>query len=118
MYNAEFWARYVRLLEPSKPDQAAEAVRRCARVHCARQPDAQLFAARFHERKGDPAAAAQALETVTGSLAPGLLSAVLAHANFERRRVRGPFPFMQQVPDLPVLQALLGNPFIRVLVHI
>lgn len=85
--GAEFWARYIRFLEPGRPEAAKDAMRRAQGVHCKTQPEMQLLAARFHERHGDAAAACAAYELVTTQLAPGLVSAVLAFANFERRQV-------------------------------
>ncbi|CAL8466906.1 g6442 [Coccomyxa elongata] len=82
----DFWARYIRFLEPERPDAAKEALRRAQHIHCKAQPELQLLAARFHERHGDPAAARTAYELVVSRLAPGLISAVLAFANFERRQ--------------------------------
>ena len=85
---AEFWARYIRFLELGSPDAAKDAMRRAQGIHCKTQPEMQLLAARFYERHGDAATARAAYELVTTKLAPGLVSAVLAFANFERRQVR------------------------------
>jgi len=86
--RAEFWARYIRFLEPDRPEAAKDAMRRAQGIHCKGRHETHLLAARFHERHGDPAAARTAYELVLGKLAPGLVSAVLASANFERRQVR------------------------------
>ncbi len=86
-FPADFWARYIRFLEPERPDAAKEALRRAQHIHCKAQPELQLLAARFHERHRDPAAARTAYELVVSRLAPGLISAVLAFANFVRRQV-------------------------------
>ncbi len=84
---ADFWARYIRFLEPREPEAAKNAMLRAQGIHCKVQPEMQLLAARFLERHGDIAAARAAYELVLSKLAPGLVSAVLACANFERRQV-------------------------------
>ncbi|EIE26590.1 hypothetical protein COCSUDRAFT_59113 [Coccomyxa subellipsoidea C-169] len=82
----DFWARYIRFLEPREPEAAKDAMLRAQGIHCKAQPEMQLLAARFLERHGDIAAARAAYELVLSKLAPGLVSAVLACANFERRQ--------------------------------
>lgn len=81
--------RYARYLEPRDIPAAKHAVHRGQKIHCKAISEMQLFAARFHERHGDVPEARAAYGLVLGSLAPGLISAVLAHANFERRQVDG-----------------------------
>ena len=83
----DFWARYIRFLEPREPEAAKDAMLRAQGIHCKAQPEMQLLAARFLERHGDIGAARAAYELVLSKLAPGLVSAVLACANFERRQV-------------------------------
>ena len=84
---ADFWLRYARYLEPKDVPAAKDAVRRGQLIHCKGISEMQLFAARFHERHGDISDARAAYGLVLGRLAPGLISAVQAAANFERRQV-------------------------------
>ena len=84
---ADFWMRYTRYLEPRDVPAATHAVHRGQGIHCKGISEMQLFAARFHERHGDVPKARAAYGLVLGRLAPSLISAVLAHANFERRQV-------------------------------
>jgi len=79
--------RYTRYLEPKDILAAKHAVKRGQSIHCKGISEMQLFAARFHERHGDIPEARAAYGLVLGNLAPGLISAVLAHANLERRQV-------------------------------
>lgn len=79
--------RYVRYLEPRDVPAAKRAMRRGQTIHCKAISEMQLFAARFHERHGDLPEARAAHEVVSCRLAPGLISAILARANFERRQV-------------------------------
>ena len=88
MLHADFWLRYARYLEPKDVPAAKDAVRRGQLIHCKGISEMQLFAARFHERHGDISDARAAYGLVLGSLAPGLISAVQAAANFERRQVK------------------------------
>ena len=53
---AEFWIRYVRYLVEADPENAKIAMQRAQQVHCKRDASLHLFAARFHERTGTPAA--------------------------------------------------------------
>ena len=86
--HADFWLRYARYLEPKDVPAARDAVRRGQMIHCTGISEMQLFAARFHERHGDISDARAAYGLVLGRLAPGLISAVQAAANFERRQVK------------------------------
>ena len=86
--HADFWLRYARYLEPRDVPAAKSAVRRGQLIHCNGISEMQLFAARFHERHGDISDARAAHGLVLGRLAPGLVSAVQAAANFERRQVK------------------------------
>ena len=86
--HADFWLRYARYLEPKDVPAAKDAVRRGQLTHCKGISEMQLFAARFHERHGDISDARAAYGLVLGSLAPGLISAVQAAANLERRQVK------------------------------
>lgn len=84
---AEFWARYIRFLEPKNLSAAQHAMQRAQGTHCKSQPEMQLLAARFHERHRDIVAARVAYQVLLERLAPGLVGGVLACANFERRQV-------------------------------
>ena len=53
-----------------------------------RQPEIHLFAARFKEQHGDISGARAAYQHVHTGIAPGLLEAVIKHANMENRLVR------------------------------
>ena len=79
--------RYTRYLEPKDVPAAKHALHRGQSIHCKGISEMQLFAARFHERHGDVPKARAAYGLVLGRLAPSLISAVLANANFERRQV-------------------------------
>lgn len=57
-------------------------------VFCKRRPEIHLFAARYAERHGDVDAARAGFKHLAQTLAPRLLEAVTAAANFERRQVR------------------------------
>ena len=92
--HADFWLRYARYLEPKDVPAAKDAVRRGQLIHCKGISEMQLFGARFHERHGDISDARAAYGLVLGRLAPGLISAVQAAANFERRQVKS-----HQIPD-------------------
>lgn len=71
-------------------ENAESALQRAATVFCKQQPDTHIMAARYDERHGRIEAAREKLQHVIQQLAPRLLSAVDAAANFERRQVRNP----------------------------
>ena len=96
---ADFWLRYARYLEPKDVPAAKDAVRRGQLIHCKGISEMQLFAARFHERHGDISDARAAYGLVLGRLAPGLISAVQAAANFERRQVKSHVVLSHPAPD-------------------
>lgn len=53
-----------------------------------RQPEIHLFDARFKEQIGDIPGARAAYQLVHSGISPGLLEAVIKHANMEHRLVR------------------------------
>lgn len=53
-----------------------------------RQPEIHLFAARFKEQHGDISGARSAYQFVHTGISPGLLEAIIKHANMEHRLVR------------------------------
>ena len=53
-----------------------------------RQPEIHLFAAQFKEQHGDISGARAAYQHVHTGIAPGLLEAIIKHANMENRLVR------------------------------
>lgn len=53
-----------------------------------RQPEIHLFAARFSEHSGDIPRARAAYQLVHAEISPGLLEAIIKHANMEHRLVR------------------------------
>lgn len=52
-----------------------------------RQPEIHLFAARLKEQNGDIAGARAAFQLVHSEISPGLVEAVIKHANMEQRQV-------------------------------
>lgn len=52
-----------------------------------RRPEIHLFAARYQEQLADIKGARASYEVLSNSLAPGLLEAIVKHANFEKRQV-------------------------------
>ena len=53
-----------------------------------RQPEIHLFAARVKEQSGDIPGARAAYQLVHSEISPGLLEAIIKHANMEHRLVR------------------------------
>lgn len=51
-----------------------------------RRPEIHLFAARFKESRGDIKGSGAEYELLDSELAPGLLEAIIKHANFEHRQ--------------------------------
>lgn len=78
----EFWCRYATWLED--PAEAAAALERGA-AFLKQAPDLRLLLALFHEAAGRVDAARDVYEDVCERVAPGLLEAVVAFAQFERR---------------------------------
>ncbi|XP_042517188.1 pre-mRNA-processing factor 39-like isoform X1 [Macadamia integrifolia] len=82
----EYWIRYVLCMEASGSlDLANNALTRATQVFVKRQPEIHLFAARFKEQTGDVAGACAAYQLVHSGISPGLLEAVVKHANMEHR---------------------------------
>ncbi|CDY18203.1 BnaC05g02260D [Brassica napus] len=83
----EYWIRYVLSMETSgSMDLADNALARATQVFVKRQPEIHLFAARFKEQNGDIAAARAAFQLVHSEISPGLVEAVIKHANMEHRQ--------------------------------
>ncbi|CAH1417830.1 unnamed protein product [Lactuca virosa] len=82
----EFWIRYVLCMEASgSMDLAENALARATQVFVKRQPEIHLFAARYREHGGDIAGAHASYNLVHTELSPGLLEAIIKHANMEHR---------------------------------
>ncbi|XP_030477599.2 pre-mRNA-processing factor 39-1 isoform X1 [Syzygium oleosum] len=82
----EYWIRYVKSMEAhGSMDLAENALIRATQVFVKRQPEIHLFAAWFKEHNGDILAARAAYELVHTEISPGLLEAIIKHANMERR---------------------------------
>ncbi|VVA89898.1 unnamed protein product [Arabis nemorensis] len=82
----EYWIRYVLSMEASgSMDLADNALARATQVFVKRQPEIHLFAARLKEQSGDIAGARAAYQLVHSQISPGLLEAVIKHANMEHR---------------------------------
>lgn len=88
LLSSEFWQRYVRYVERTDPTAAKPALERAVQGFCKRRPEIHLFAAHFDERHGDVEGARARYKLLLNSVAPRLLEAVTAAANFERRQVR------------------------------
>ncbi|KAG8640258.1 hypothetical protein MANES_13G040100v8 [Manihot esculenta] len=82
----EYWMRYVLCMENcGSMDLANNALARATQVFVKRQPEIHLFAARFREQSGDIPGARAAYQLVHTEITPGLLEAVVKHANMEHR---------------------------------
>ncbi|KAK6164395.1 hypothetical protein DH2020_001259 [Rehmannia glutinosa] len=82
----EYWIRYVLCMEASGSRELAEnALARATQVFVKRQPEIHLFAARFKEQHGDVSGAHAAYQLVHTGISPGLLEAIIKHANMEHR---------------------------------
>ncbi|WCJ38216.1 Pre-mRNA-processing factor 39-1 [Euphorbia peplus] len=82
----EYWIRYVLCMEAcASMDLANNALARATQVFVKRQPEIHLFAARFREQSGDVAGARASYQLLHSEIAPGLLEAVVKHANMEYR---------------------------------
>ncbi|KAE8660399.1 cysteine-rich repeat secretory protein 3-like isoform X1 [Hibiscus syriacus] len=82
----EYWIRYVLCMEASgSMDLANNALLRATQVFVKRQPEIHLFAARFKEQNGDIQGAQAAYQLVHSEISPGLLEAIIKHANMEHR---------------------------------
>lgn len=81
----EYWIRYVLCMEASgSMDLAENALARATQVFVKRQPEIHLFAARSREHSGDIAGARSSYQLVH-EISPGLLEAIIKHANMEHR---------------------------------
>ncbi|XAR58675.1 hypothetical protein NMG60_11014160 [Bertholletia excelsa] len=82
----EHWMRYVLCMEArGSMDLANNALARATQVFVKRQPEIHLFSARFKEHGGDIAGARAAYQLVHTEISPGLLEAIIKHANMEHR---------------------------------
>ncbi|KAA8543419.1 hypothetical protein F0562_021086 [Nyssa sinensis] len=82
----EYWIRYVLCMEASgSMDLANNALARATQVFVKRQPEIHIFAARFKEHCGDIPGARAAYQLVHTEISPGLLEAIIKHANMEHR---------------------------------
>ncbi|XP_020220357.1 pre-mRNA-processing factor 39 isoform X4 [Cajanus cajan] len=82
----EYWIRYVLCTEASgSMDLANNVLARATQVFVKRQPEIHLFCARFKEQNGDIAGARAAYQLVHSETSPGLLEAIIRHANMEHR---------------------------------
>ncbi|XVF21509.1 hypothetical protein REPUB_Repub12eG0096100 [Reevesia pubescens] len=82
----EYWIRYVLCMEASgSMDLSDNALARATQVFVKRQPEIHLFAARFKEQNGDIPGSRAAYQLVHSEISPGLLEAIIKHANMERR---------------------------------
>ncbi|KAI5599967.1 hypothetical protein POPTR_002G257100v4 [Populus trichocarpa] len=82
----EYWIRYVLCMEATgNMDLANNALARATQVFVKRQPEIHIFAARLKEQNGDVSGARAAYQVVHAEIAPGLLEAIIKHANMEHR---------------------------------
>ncbi|KAF2292686.1 hypothetical protein GH714_026699 [Hevea brasiliensis] len=95
----EYWVRYVLCMETcGSLDLANNALARATQVFVKRQPEIHLFAARFREQNGDIPSARAAYKLVHTEITPGLLEAVVKHANMEHRLA---FIYLESIQSLP-----------------
>ncbi|KAI4301036.1 hypothetical protein L6164_034355 [Bauhinia variegata] len=82
----EYWIRYVLCMESSgSMDLANNVLARATQVFVKRQPEIHIFSARFKEQTGDIDGARAAYQLVHAEISPGLLEAIIRHANMENR---------------------------------
>ncbi|CAL0310404.1 unnamed protein product [Lupinus luteus] len=82
----EYWIRYVLCMEANKSmDLANNVLARATHVFVKRQPEIHLFSARFKEENEDITGARAAYQLVHAEISPGLLEAIIRHANMEYR---------------------------------
>ncbi|XP_073142217.1 pre-mRNA-processing factor 39-1 isoform X1 [Henckelia pumila] len=82
----EYWIRYVLCMEArGNMELADNALARATQVFVKRQPEIHLFEARFRESHGDISRAEAAYQLVHAGISPGLLEAIIKHANMEHR---------------------------------
>ncbi|XP_073063574.1 pre-mRNA-processing factor 39-1-like isoform X6 [Primulina eburnea] len=81
-----YWIRYVLCMEAiGSMELSDNALARATQVFVKRQPEIHLFAARFKEKHGDISGARAAYQLVHTGISPGLLEAIIKHANMEHR---------------------------------
>ncbi|KAI4349342.1 hypothetical protein L6164_009941 [Bauhinia variegata] len=82
----EYWIRYVLCMESSgSMDLANNVLARATQVFVKRQPEIHIFSARFKEQTADIDGARAAYQLVHTEISPGLLEAIIRHANMENR---------------------------------
>ncbi|XP_075648765.1 pre-mRNA-processing factor 39-1 isoform X2 [Castanea sativa] len=82
----EYWIRYILCMEASGSlDLSNNALARATQVFVKRQAEIHLFAARFKEQNGDIPGARGAYQLVHTEISPGLIEAIIRHANMEHR---------------------------------
>ncbi|KAJ3682409.1 hypothetical protein LUZ60_014982 [Juncus effusus] len=82
----EFWIRYVIHMEDSgNLELANNALARATQVFVKKQPEIHLFGARFKEQIGDIEGARAEYQLIYTDISPGLLEAIVKHANMEYR---------------------------------
>ncbi|KAJ6728950.1 PRE-MRNA-PROCESSING FACTOR 39 [Salix viminalis] len=82
----EYWIRYVLCMEATgNMDLANNALARATQVFVKKQPEIHIFAARLKEQNGDVSGARAAYQVLHAEIAPGLLEAIIKHANMEHR---------------------------------
>ncbi|KAJ1416655.1 Tetratricopeptide-like helical domain superfamily [Sesbania bispinosa] len=84
----ENWHNYLDFIEreaSGSMDLANNVLARATQVFVKRQPEIHLFCARFKEQVGDIAGARAAYQLVHTEISPGLLEAIIKHANMEYR---------------------------------
>ncbi|KAK1352974.1 Pre-mRNA-processing factor 39 [Heracleum sosnowskyi] len=82
----EYWIRYILHMEArGSVDLVENALARATQVFVKRRPEIHLFAARSRENSGDTPGARAAYQLVHAEISPGLLEAIVKHANMEHR---------------------------------
>ncbi|KAK1266238.1 hypothetical protein QJS04_geneDACA000076 [Acorus gramineus] len=82
----EYWIRYVLCMEASgSMELASNALARASQVFVKKQPEIHLFAASFKEHSGDTPGARVHYQLLQSEISPGLLEAIVKHANMEHR---------------------------------
>ncbi|VAI53145.1 unnamed protein product [Triticum turgidum subsp. durum] len=83
---SEFWIRYVQCMEDRQSlELANNALARATHVFVKKQTEIHLFSARFKELTGDTDGARAEYQHLHSVLYPGLLEAIVKHANMEHR---------------------------------
>ncbi|CAK9162169.1 unnamed protein product [Ilex paraguariensis] len=82
----EYWIRYILCMEATgSMDLADNALTRATQVFVKKSPEIHLFAARFRDQHGDIPGARTAYQLLHTEISPGLLEAIIKHANMEHR---------------------------------